>query len=242
MAAIRLRRTLRMLFAVALVGVLSYAIWAWATFEPDDPKARRVGPFLATPYIQLGENPEPDDLTLLWHADDVDASWSVDVQSPLESGWRPAGPPSHRRIILDDVEHHRVYRAVLSTLTPGERFRYRVKLDGAAAFRGSRHGPRSHPGQPHRFVAFGDSSKNSVGQRKVAYQTQLLKPDMVLITGDIVYFQGRIGEYRPKFFPIYAAAETSPRAGAPLLSYDPVRRRAGQPRPDGQRLSLATPT
>ncbi len=77
-------------FAAALVGVLSYAIWVWATTEPEDPRARRVGPFLATPYLQLGEDPKADDLTLLWHADDVDADWSVEVRSPtrtaLEAG------------------------------------------------------------------------------------------------------------------------------------------------------------
>jgi acid phosphatase type 7 len=207
-----------MLIVVAFVGgALTYAIWSWATFEPESPKAVRVGPFLATPYLQLGEAPAPDELTLLWHADDVDADWSVEVRSPLDSEWRPSGPPSSRRIILDDVEPQRVYRAVLTALTPGEPFRYRVKLDGASAFEGQARA-KVPPGQPHRFVAFGDSSKNSDGQRKVAYQTQLLKPDMVLITGDIVYFQGRIGEYRPKFFPIYASPEASPQLGAPLLS------------------------
>ena len=216
MAVSRLRRTLRMLFATALVGVLSYAIWVWATTEPENPNARRVGPFLATPYLQLGENPGLDDLTLLWHADDVDADWSVDVRSPLDAPWKPAGTPSNRRVILDGVEHHRVYRAVLPGLAAGERFRYRVNLEGASAFEAEGRA-KVPPGRPHRFVAFGDSSKNTSGQRKVAYQTHLLKPDFVLITGDIVYFQGRIGEYRPKFFPIYAAREPSPALGAPLL-------------------------
>jgi Calcineurin-like phosphoesterase len=216
MAVSRLRRTFRMVFAVALVGGLSYALWVWAKNLPDDPKARRVGPFLATPYLQLGEDPGPDDLTLLWHADDVDADWSVEVQSPVDSGWKPAGTPSNRRIILDGVERQRVYRAILPSLTPGEPFRYRVKLGGVSAFEAEGRA-KVPPGRPHRFVAFGDSAKNSSGQRKVTYQTHLLKPDYVLITGDIVYFQGRIGEYRPKFFPIFAAREASPTTGAPLL-------------------------
>jgi hypothetical protein len=37
---------------------------------------------------------------------------------------------------------------------------------------------------------------------------------MVLITGNLVYFQGRVGEYRPKFFPIYASQIASPSTGA----------------------------
>jgi 3',5'-cyclic AMP phosphodiesterase CpdA len=206
-----------MLFAAAVAGVLSYAFWAWATSEVDDPKAKRVGPFLATPYLQLGSNPKADDLTLLWHADDVDAAWSVEIQSPSGSDWRPAEAPGFSRIILDGVERHRVYRAVIPGLIPGERFHYRVKLAGKSAFEGEARA-KVAPGTPHRFVAFGDSAKKSIGQRKVAYQTYLLKPDMILITGDIVYFQGRVGEYRPKFFPIYASETASPKVGAPLLS------------------------
>jgi hypothetical protein len=83
-----------MLFAAAMVGVLSYAIWVWARTEPEDPKARRVGPFLATPYLQLGEDPKPDDLTLLWHADDVDAAWSVEVQGDPAERSRASGSAS----------------------------------------------------------------------------------------------------------------------------------------------------
>jgi hypothetical protein len=153
---------------------------------------------------------------LLWHADDVDDAWSVEVRSPLESGWRPAGPPSHRPVILDGVERHRVYRATLPGLDPGERFAYRVKRGEAMEFEAEAKA-KPAPGRPQRVVVFGDSSKNSDGQKKVAYQAHLLDPDMVLITGDLVYFQGRVGEYRPKFFPIYASPVASPSRGAPLL-------------------------
>src|SRR5437763_17165694 len=114
--SVRLRLTLRVLLSFAFFSGLWYAIWDWATTVPEDPRARRSGPFLATPYLQLGEAPAPDELTLLWHADDVDAEWSVEVQSPVDAPWRPAGTPSHRRIIFDDVEKHRVYRAVLPGL------------------------------------------------------------------------------------------------------------------------------
>ncbi len=217
MAFRRLRWTLRILLATTLLGALSYEVWVWATTEPEDPRARRVGPFLATPYLQLGEEPKADDLALLWHADDLDADWSVEVRSPLDSTWKLAEGPTFRRIVLDGVERHRVYRTILSGLEPGERFAYRVKLGGVSAFEGEARA-KVPPGRPQRVVVFGDAAKKSEGQRKVAYQTHLLQPDLVVLTGDLVYFQGRIGEYRPKFFPIYAAAEASPTLGAPLLS------------------------
>ena len=201
--------------AVALILGATAALY-WADFDGEDPKARRVGPFLATPYLQLGEVPAPDALTLVWHADDAEATWEVEVQSPVGSAWRAAGKPDCRRVILDQVEPQRVYRSVLARLVPGARFRYRVKLAGVAAFEAEAKA-KAAPGQPHRFVAFGDCAANTPGQRQVAFQTFKARPDFVLITGDIVYFRGRVGEYRSKFFPNYAAPEASPELGAPLL-------------------------
>ncbi|WP_435008866.1 metallophosphoesterase [Tundrisphaera lichenicola] len=213
----RLRLVLRSLLACVALTALSYVVWDWATTVPMDPNARRVGPFLATPYLQLGEKPEADDLTLIWHADDVDADWSVEVRSPLEGDWKPSGAPDARSVILDGVERHRIYRSVLGGLAPGERFAYRVKLGDSTAFEAEARA-KVPPGQPHRFVAFGDSAKGTEGQCKIAYQTHLLRPDYVMITGDLVYFRGKVGEYRARFFPYFAAAEASPGAGAPLLS------------------------
>lgn len=202
--------------AVALVLGATIAVY-WADFDGEDPKARRVGPFLATPYLQLGtEAARPDVLTLVWHADDVDAPWEVDVQAPVGSTWRPAGQPTARSIKLDGVEPQRVYRSILSRLVPGGSFRYRVKRAGVAAFEAEAKA-KPAPGRSHRFVAFGDCAAGTPGQKQVAYQVAQAKPDLILLTGDIVYFRGRVGEYRSKFFPIYAAPAAAPDLGAPLL-------------------------
>jgi 3',5'-cyclic AMP phosphodiesterase CpdA len=214
--SVRLRSILRAVVVLAAASGLGYAAWAWATAVPLDPRARRVGPFLATPYLQLGQAPSADALTLLWHADDGDADWSVEVRTTPGDAWRAAGVPDWRRVALDGVERHRVYRSILAGLAPGERFAYRVKLAGSTAFEAEARA-KVPPGRPHRLVAFGDCARGSEGQRKVAYQTYRLRPDYVLITGDIVYFQGRVGEYRARYFPIYAAAGAAPESGAPLL-------------------------
>ena len=207
---------------VALVALVAGGALAayFVDFNGEDPKARRVGPFLATPYLQLGAEPAPDALTLAWHADDVDAAWAAEVQAPAGSAWRPGGTPAFRRVILDGVEPHRVYRATLAGLAPGAPFRYRVKRAGAVAFEAWGKA-KPAPGRPHRFVAFGDCAANTPGQRRVAYQVSRARPDYAVITGDIVYFRGKVGEYRSKFFPIYAAAEASPELGAPLLGSIP---------------------
>ena len=207
-------------FFLALVVGAGVAIWFGAMQDPEDPKARRSGPFLATPYLQLGEDPKADALTLLWHAEDRDAPWTVEVRSPLGAPWRPGGKPDARPVKLDGVEPHRIYRAVLAGLAAGEAFRYRVLLGGKPEFEATARA-RPAPGRAHRFVAFGDCAANTPGQKRVAYQAYLADPDFALITGDIVYFQGRVGEYRGKYFPIYAAARPSPDLGAPLLGSVP---------------------
>ena len=201
--------------AVALVLGATAAVY-WADFRGEDPRARRVGPFLATPYLQLGATPAPDALTVVWHADDADAAWAVEVQAPVGSAWRAGGEPVAQRVALEGVEPQRVYRATLARLVPGAAFRYRVKLAGASAFEAEGKA-KAGPGQAHRFVAFGDCAAGTPGQKKVAFQTYQARPDYVLITGDIVYFRGKLGEYRSKFFPIYAAPEASLDLGAPLL-------------------------
>ncbi len=207
-------------FFLALIAGAGAATWFGAIREPEDPNARRTGPFLATPYLQLGEDPRPDALTLLWHAEDRDDPWTVEVSSPIGAPWKPAGKAEPRPVKLDGVEPHRIYRAVLGGLAAGEAFRYRVLLGGKPEFEATARA-KPAPGRPHRFVAFGDCAANTSGQRKVAYQAHLAHPDFALITGDIVYFQGRVGEYRGKYFPIYAAAQASPGLGAPLLGSMP---------------------
>jgi 3',5'-cyclic AMP phosphodiesterase CpdA len=73
------------------------------------------------------------------------------------------------------------------------------------------------PGAPIRFVVFGDAGAGTGGQKAVAYRTFQAGPDFVVITGDVVYDRGRIGEYRRRFFPVYNADHAGPRLGAPLL-------------------------
>ena len=80
--------------------------------------------------------------------------------------------------------------------------------------------------QPHRFVVFGDCGANTPEQKAVAYRAYQVRPDFVMITGDIVYGKGRISEYREKFWPIYNADAASPSAGGPCSA-----RRSSSPRP-----------
>jgi L-rhamnonate dehydratase len=176
-------------------------------------------PFVAKPYIQLGNAPrllQREQMIVTWHTTHEEAEWNVEYLNGPESTWQPAKLPTWDVVAVETVSPHRVYRGRITDLIPGEEFFYRVKRNGKTVFssRGRARRPRS---QSHRCVVVADCGTGSVGQRNVAYQVSRVNPDYVLIPGDIVYESGRIVEYEKWVFPIYNSDEADPERGAPLL-------------------------
>jgi Calcineurin-like phosphoesterase len=173
-------------------------------------------PFLAYPYLQPGHTQAPGKLVLLWHAPDSDAAWAVEYRPGTGRSWQAAPAPSSSRVAVAGIEPHRVYHVSLKGLPPGEGFSYRVSKDGTVVFQAEARAPKSAD-QPHRIVVFGDCGANTPEQTAIAYRTFLEKPDLVMITGDIVYGKGLVSEYRENYWPIYNADKASPSEGAPLM-------------------------
>jgi 3',5'-cyclic AMP phosphodiesterase CpdA len=175
--------------------------------------------FLVEPYLQLGSQPKVGStgtLALLWHTEDADAGWRVELKPVGASQWSDAGRITVRRIAMGGVEPHRVYRCSLNKLQPGEEFDYRVLRDGREVFQARARAPKPAD-QPYRFAVLGDSGAGTLSQSAVALRIYRASPDFVFTTGDIVYSSGRISEYRKKFFPVYNAGEASVSTGAPLM-------------------------
>lgn len=178
--------------------------------------------FVASPYVQIGNAPQQgtrDTLAVLWLAPDLDAAWSVEYRS-ANGPWRKAARPTYRRVTAANVVAHRVYRTVLGGLLPGEVIAYRVARNGAVVFESSAQA-RKAATAPTRFVVFGDCGDGSAAEKRIAYQTYALKPDYVVIPGDIIYGSGLISQYLPRYFPVYNADEASDSAGAPLIRSTP---------------------
>jgi acid phosphatase type 7 len=174
---------------------------------------------LVKPYIQLGHATTERvgrDLVLLWHAADVEAAWVVEYQTAVKAAWVLAPPPTSRRIAVPGISAHRVFRTVLADLLPGKDVTYRLRLNEEIIFTAVAHAPKA-PDQSFRFVSFGDCGAGTAQQKMVAFQTNLARPDFLMITGDIVYSRGRISEYASNFWPAYNADRDSPLLGAPLL-------------------------
>ena len=170
---------------------------------------RAAGPFIAEPYLQLGDArnlQQSETMALLWQTPDEPADWSVELKRPLGKVktplWRKMAAPSSRKIAVQGIEPHLVWRATLTGLVPGAEFEYRVLRGGKPVFE-AKGRARKSAAQAFRFVAFGDSGAATDSQKAIAEQTLKQNPDFVFIPGDIVYTRGRIAEYRQKFFPYY---------------------------------------
>ena len=175
---------------------------------------RAQDPFLVKPYLQLGDAPKAareERLDLLWHAEDREATWTVEVQ--VGRTWQAQAAPAYRRLDAPPLPPHRIYRATLRHLVPGAAVPYRVKQNGAVVFEAQ--AQTRKPGA-HRMVVFGDAADGSATQAAIAKAITEVRPDAVFIAGDLVYGRGRAAEYRHHFFPVYNSE------AAPLLRRVPV--------------------
>jgi len=171
--------------------------------------------FLVKPYLQLGDAPKVavrERLDLLWHAEDRDAVWNVEVKAAR--GWSVQAAPTYRRLDAPPLPAHRIYRATLRNLMPGARVPYRVKLNGTVVFEAE---ARTRRRDSHRMIVFGDAADGSKEQAAIAKAVAAQQPDAVFITGDLVYGRGRAAEYRQHFFPIYNGEETPLLRRVPFL-------------------------
>jgi hypothetical protein len=172
-------------------------------------------PFLVKPYLQLGDAPRAsaaERLDLLWHTEDREARWAVEVRLGRE--WKVQTPPSFRRLEVAPLSAHRIYRAGLRGLPPGGRVPYRVMRDGEVVFQAEAQ-VRKHG--PHRMVVFGDAADGSPEQAALAKAMAAAQPDAIFIAGDLVYGRGRAAEYRAHFFPVYNSEEVPLMRQVPFL-------------------------
>ncbi|HEX5322369.1 MAG TPA: metallophosphoesterase [Capsulimonadaceae bacterium] len=191
--------------------------------------------FIVPPYIQPGPASKlvdgGDTLVVAWQTEDSPAEFTAEYglsksygqTASIVRGERAIGggggkgkkaiPP----IADNSIESRRInYHAVLTGLSLGKTYHYRVKGNGQTIAEGYA-ATRKPRGQKIRFVTFGDNSYGDISDRAIAYYAYQARPDFVMNTGDNVYESGLDNEYARYFFPAYNADLASPHDGAPLL-------------------------
>jgi hypothetical protein len=191
------------------VLILFFSIQSWS--QNDTPKPE----FLVAPYLQIGNPASSQSLHLLWHTSDSSSNWMVEYKTSTTGNWVKSERPVFSRINVTGINPFVVFTSSMNMLIPGSTFQYRVSKNGNIIFNAEGKAPKSSD-QPYRFVVSGDMGSGTKTQRQIAYGIHQSNPDFVAISGDIVYNQGLISEYKTKFWPVYNAniADTS---GVPLM-------------------------
>jgi hypothetical protein len=171
--------------------------------------------FIAKPYLQIGRNPSPTSLELMWQTGEDPSDWSVEVKTTPSGKWVKTAAPEWVPVKVDGLQPRRVYHVQLSGLVPGSSFNYQVLRAGKQVFTAEGHAPKSEK-QSYRFVVNGDIGAGTTDAKLLAKQSYLNHPDLVVIPGDIIYENGRLSEYDDKFWPIYNAEEVT-NEGAPVM-------------------------
>lgn len=191
-------------------------------------------PFIVKPYLQIGRNPSPTSMQVLWHTTEQDAAWSVEHRVGTKGAWKKSDAPTFNHVAVGSNVPRRVYAASLTGLPAGGTFNYRLLRSGKEVFSSEAIALKS-PEQRYRFVAFGDIGAGTPEQKPLALRASLEKPDMVAVAGDIVYEHGLVSEYDVTFWPIYNKdkADTS---GAPLMRSIPFAAAPGNHDTDSRNL------
>ncbi len=171
--------------------------------------------FLVKPYLQIGKNPSPQSLQLLWHAGVSNDMWLVEYKSSGASEWMKSQNQTSSRIAVTGIEPFIVYSASITGLVAGNKFMYRVSKNGKVVFDAEAKALKSKE-QSYRVAISGDMGAGTNTAKRIAFEINKAKPDMIAIAGDIVYNRGLLSEYRTKFWPVYNKDDAD-TLGAPLM-------------------------
>ena len=67
------------------------------------PQAINSSPFVVKPYLQIGRNPSPTSLNLLWHTTDDQVKWDVELRMSASQNWIRFDSPQYSRVAVVGV-------------------------------------------------------------------------------------------------------------------------------------------
>lgn len=163
--------------------------------------------FLIKPYLQLGYDYRGNDEELVWFSNNDKTKWEVlckpQASAKDKTTFQPVQQIKDSIITIPGQNQTPFHKYTARLNTPaGETFEYKVKANGSEVFSASGIAPRKAD-QAYKIVVFGDCGSGSDGQRRLAEGIAACRPDLVVITGDIVYQHGLFSQYLTNYFPVY---------------------------------------
>jgi calcineurin-like phosphoesterase family protein len=203
-------------YILGIVLFFSSQAYAQSIQQPD---------FLVKPYLQIGKNPSPQSIQILWHAAVSNDVWLAEYKNATGNEWVKSENQTSSKIAVGGIEPFLVYSTSFTGLVPGSTFMYRVSKNGKIVFNAEAKAMKSSE-QPYRISISGDMGAGTGTSKKIAYEIYKTKPDMVAIAGDIVYNRGLASEYKTKIWPVYNKDEPD-TSGAPLMRSIPFMASVG---------------
>jgi 3',5'-cyclic AMP phosphodiesterase CpdA len=150
--------------------------------------ATATGPACREPYVQ---GVTATSAVVAWMSKEPGAGVVKYGKAP-ELGWEEVDRQTGRR-----------HAVAIAALEPGSTYYYRVEGVGESWLRGSFRTALANEDSGFSFAVVGDSGSGGKGQRAVARLLGLLKPELILHTGDVVYPDGEERHYDRRFFEPY---------------------------------------
>ncbi len=176
--------------------------------------------FLVKPYLQIGKKASLQSLQLLWHTPVTKDNWQVDYKNANSNHWIKGEKLTTTRLAITGIEPFLVYNSSFASLDPGTLFTYRVLRNDKIVFIGEAKALKG-PEHAYRVAVTGDIAAGTKAAGKIATAIYHSKPDLLAITGDIVYSRGLVSEYKTKYWPVYNKDEAD-SMGAPILRSIPI--------------------
>jgi acid phosphatase type 7 len=157
--------------------------------------------FAIRPYLRLGGSPEQS-LELIWFSSLKQKHWCVQFKAQEHDRWITLRPD---KVVHLKIANEKVNRFVtqLPRLSD-EQILYRVLVDQQAVFEGQ-FTSKDRWAKSSRVVAFGDYGDGETSSQRTAEAVIRVKPDLLVLLGDLVYDYGRVLEYLLNFFPVLGA-------------------------------------
>jgi acid phosphatase type 7 len=203
--------------------MLTYIVrWAKTLLPSLDQK--RLDYFAIKPYLRLGKSPEHS-IELVWYSSLKRKHWCVQIKTQEDDRWITLLPQRGGKLKIANQKVN-CFVTQLPRLSDQE-IQYRVFIDHYVVFEGQ-FTSKDHCAQSSRVVAFGDFGDGEIAAEQTAQAVVGVKPDLLVLLGDLVYEYGRVLEYLLYFFPVLAALLSSLVAAAASGNHDIGSRRQNE--------------